>query len=56
MPKSESVRASEDRDEWYVNVEERLENILRRLGLEGKGLDGMKWVYFCYNYFRMLTL
>ena len=53
VPKSESGavgRASEDGDERHVDVEERLENVLRRLGLEG-----MKWVYFCHNYFRVLT-
>ena len=52
MPKSESGaigRASEDGDERCVDVEERLENVLRRLGLEGKALD---WVYF----YILLTL
>ena len=47
MPKSESG----------ATVEARLEKVLRRLGLEGRALDGMKWVYFYYGvYFRVLTL
>ena len=47
MPKSESG----------ATVEERLEKVLRRLGLEGRALDGMKWVYFYHSiYFRVLTL
>ena len=55
MPKSDSGavgRASENRDQRYADVEGRSENVLRRLGLEGKALDEMKWVYF----YILLTL
>jgi len=37
------------------DVEERLENVLRRLGLEGRALDEMKWVVF-FIYMPVLTL